>query len=578
MNNADSAPVRGSVEWEAWIDDICDRFEEACRAGWRPEIHVFLRSVGVEPRSADPDLLRELARVDAAYASGQVNANQSNTVSLAPGSATFQPNSNTSHETAFKPDNSLLIPGYEILDVLGQGGMGIVYRARQIALNRIVAIKMIRFAGHSSQSDSARFQAEAQAIARLQHLNVVQVYEIGTHQGLPYFSLEFCGGGSLKNRLGGTPLPPREAARLIQTLARAVHAVHLRGIVHRDLKPANVLIAEDGSPKIADFGLVKYVGEMGETLTGAILGTPSYMAPEQAHGHSKNVGPACDIYALGAILYELLVGRPPFVGASVTETLDQVRHYDPVPPGRVRAGLDPDLETICLTCLSKRPENRYASAMDLEEDLERFLIGRSVKARPMSLIEQVSKAVGKVGLIREFRASGWLYLATGAVFSAAHVTVFFALRLEAPEWAVWPFFFLPYLMLFGAFRLAESTSIRPMGWADRQVWPIWGGHALASATILLAARLTNSDGETAIHAAYPALAVLTGLAFAVMGRDYWGRHYLHALMWMAGAVVMALTPTRAPLEAAALTALCLGQIGLFLLRLGRHDMAEPEQG
>ncbi len=567
MNNADGDLVRGAAAREARIDEICDRFEDACRLGQRPGIDEFLLSVGVDRGSADPDLMRELARVDAAYAAAGAQPGQSITRSA----ATF-----SSQESALKPDISVQIPGYEILDVLGQGGMGVVYRARQIALNRIVAIKMIRFAGHSSDSDSARFKAEAAAIARLQHLNVVQVYEVGTHQGLPYFSLEFCGGGSLKNRLAGTPLPPRKAARLTRTLAQAVHAVHQRGIVHRDLKPANVLLAEDGSPKIADFGLVKYVGEMGETVTGAILGTPSYMAPEQASGQSKGVGPPCDVYALGAILYELLVGRPPFVGASVTETLDQVRHCDPVPPGRLRAGLDSDLETICLTCLAKRPEDRYASAKDLAEDLERFLVRKPIKARPISLVGRVSKAVAKTGLIREFQASGWLYLVTGAVFAAAHTTVFFSLRLEAPEWAVWPLFLLPFLMLFAAFRLAESRSIRPVGWAERQVWPIWGGYALASATILLATRLMNSDAGTAIRTAYPALAVLTGLAFIVMGPDYWGWHYVHGLTWMACALLMALTPNWAPLEAAAITAFCLGQIGLFLLRLSRHDLEESD--
>jgi tRNA A-37 threonylcarbamoyl transferase component Bud32 len=571
MNNADGAVVRGSVAWEAWIDQICDQFEDACRAGRPPGIADFLGSIGVDPASADADLLRELARVYAAYAVAEAHPDQSTTRSFAVGALNSGPSL-----AALAPDRSVQIPGYEILDVLGQGGMGIVYRARQVALNRIVAIKMIRFAQHSSASDSARFKAEAEAIARLQHLNVVQVYEIGTHEGLPYFSMEFCGGGTLKNQLAGTPLPQRKAARLIRTLALAVHALHQKEIVHRDLKPANVLLGADGSPKIADFGLVKYVGGAGETVTGAILGTPNYMAPEQASGQSKDAGPPCDIYALGAILYELLVGRPPFAGASVTETLDQVRHCDPVPPGRIRTGLDGDLETICLTCLAKRPEDRYATAKDLAEDLDRFLVHEPVKARPMSLARQFSKALGKVGLVREFRASGWFYLLTGAVFAAAHTAVFFELLFEAPEWAVWPLFVMPSLVLFSVFRRQRLIAERPLGWADKQIWPIWGGQALGSATILLASRLMNPSAETAFRTAYPALAVLTGLAFLVMGRDYWGRHYLHGLMWMAGAVLMALTPTWAPLEAAALTAFCLGQIGVFLLRFGRLDLEEAD--
>jgi len=577
MNNAASASVRGTVAWEAWIDEICDRFEEACRAGRRPEIAEFLRSERIELDSADPDLVLELARVDAAYAAAAARSGQSSTRSAAIG----QRETDASYVPPLKADDSLQIPGYEVLDELGRGGMGVVYRARQIALGRVVALKMIRFAGQPGGSDSARFQAEAEAIARMQHRNVVQVYDVGSYRGLPYFSMEFCGGGALKNQLAGTPLPQRRAARLTQTLAQAVHALHQSRIIHRDLKPANVLLAADGSPKIADFGLVKYIGEIGETVTGAILGTPSYMAPEQASGLSRDVGPACDVYALGAILYEMLTGRPPFAGATQAETLEQVRNYDPVPPGRLRAGLDPDLETICMTCLSKRVEERYASAQDLVDDLERFL-DRSrrqrrrsaIRARPMSLTRRIGKGVRKIGLIQEIRASGWLYVLTGAVFAAAHIAIFLGLRFEAPEWAVWPLFLLPYLVLFGVFRFAQANSTRPISWAERQIWPIWGGHALTSATILLVSWLSNPNATAAIHAAYPALAVLTGLAFIVMGHEYWGRHYVHGIMWLAGAVLMALTPDWAPLEAAALTAFCLGQIGLFLLRLDRRESEE----
>ncbi len=575
MTTADGLPVRGTVAWEAWIDAVCDRFEDACQAGRRQTVDEFLRSAGIDPGSADSDLLREISRVDAAYRSTGEHPGQATTASHGDGVVnSLSTVMHSPREPVFEPEHAPQIPGYEIIGILGRGGMGIVYRARQIALNRTVALKMIRFAGQPSAVDSARFQAEAEAIARLQHVNVVQVYEVGTHQGSPYFSLEFCGGGSLKSRLAGTPLPPREAARLTQTLARAMHAVHQRGIVHRDLKPANVLLADDGSPKIADFGLVKHIGETGETATGAVLGTPSYMAPEQASGQSKDVGPACDIYALGAILYELLVARPPFAGASLTETLDQVRNYDPVPPRRLRAGLDRDLETICLKCLAKQPEDRYPSAKDLVDDLERFLAGAPVKARPVSIAERLSKAVGQAGLIHEFHASGWLYLATGVVFAAVHTAVFFALRYDVPEWAVWPLFFLPYLLLFGVFHRHYLFANQPMGLADRQVWPIWGGCALASATILLSARLTSPDAGSAIHAAYPALAALAGLAFFIMGREFWGRHYLHGLMWMVGAVLMARTPVWAPLEAAALTAFSLGRIGLFLLRYGRHEPVE----
>jgi serine/threonine protein kinase len=206
------------------------------------------------------------------------------------------------------------IPGFEILGELGRGGMGVVYRARQTALRREVALKMILSGGHASGSDLDRFRTEAEAIARLQHPHIVQIHEVGEHDGLPYFALEFCGGGSLEKKLSGTPLPPREAALLVEQLARAMHLAHGKGVIHRDLKPANILLSplptlgegpgvrEIGTPKITDFGLAKKLDEAGKTQTGAIMGTPSYMAPEQAGGKSKELGPACDIYALGAIL------------------------------------------------------------------------------------------------------------------------------------------------------------------------------------------------------------------------------------------------------------------------------------
>jgi serine/threonine-protein kinase len=258
------------------------------------------------------------------------------------------------------------VPGYELLGELGRGGMGVVYRARQVGLNRLVALKMVLAGGHASAADLARFRTEAEAIARLQHPNIVQVHEVGAHNGLPYFSLEFCTGGSLDRQLDGTPWEPTKAAALVETLARAVQAAHARQIVHRDLKPGNVLLAADGTPKVTDFGLAKRLDSgAGQTASGAILGTPSYMAPEQAGGDTKAIGPAADIYALGAILYELLTGRPPFKAATPLDTVLQVVNDDPVPPTRLNPQTPRDLETIALKSLAKDPAKRYASAAAL---------------------------------------------------------------------------------------------------------------------------------------------------------------------------------------------------------------------
>jgi serine/threonine-protein kinase len=285
------------------------------------------------------------------------------------------------------------VPGYEILGELGRGGMGVVYQARQVKLNRLVALKMILAGGHAGAEELARFTTEAQAIARLQHPHIVQIHEVGEHHGRPFFSLEFCPGGSLEKKLAGTPLPPTEAAGLVEKLARAMHAAHQKGVVHRDLKPANVLLAEGGTPKVTDFGLAKQLDEAGQTASGAVMGTPSYMAPEQARGMTSLFGPATDVYALGAVLYECLTGRPPFKAATVMDTLRQVLEDEPVPPGRLSAKVPRDLETICLKCLEKVPARRYGSALELAEELGRFLKGEPIRARPVCRRERLWKWV-----------------------------------------------------------------------------------------------------------------------------------------------------------------------------------------
>jgi serine/threonine-protein kinase len=283
------------------------------------------------------------------------------------------------------------VPGYEILAELGRGGMGVVYQARQTGLNRLVALKMILAGSHAGGEELARFQAEAEAVAQLHHPHVVQIHEIGTHEGKPFFSLEFVAGGSLAARFRGTPWEPRRAAGLLEPLARAVHYAHEHGIVHRDLKPANILLTEDGQAKVADFGLAKQVQrDDGRTRTGAILGTPSYMAPEQAAGRVKEVGPAADVYALGAILYALLTGRPPFQAPTTLETLEQVLHSEPVPVRLLAPRVPRALETVCLKCLQKEPRQRYASAADLADDLRRFLDGEPVRARPPGPVQRAS--------------------------------------------------------------------------------------------------------------------------------------------------------------------------------------------
>jgi WD40 repeat protein len=298
------------------------------------------------------------------------------------------------------------VDGYEILGEIGRGGAGVVYRACQLGLDRQVALKMIPPGSHLTAEARERLRHEARAIARLRHPNIVQVYDVGEHAGCPYFSLELVDGGTLARRLLAGPLPPAEAARVVETLARAIDYAHQHGIVHRDLKPSNVLLpnADDLFPKITDFGLAKeYAAEDAPTgpvtRDGVILGTPAYMAPEQARGTGEGVGPAADVYALGVIQYELLAGRPPFRAATPLDTLLQVVHHDPVPPTRLVPSVPRDLEAVCLKCLEKEPRNRYATAAALADDLGRFADGRPTLARPPGLAGRVLKLARRRPLV-----------------------------------------------------------------------------------------------------------------------------------------------------------------------------------
>ena len=296
--------------------------------------------------------------------------------------------------------------GYEVLERLGGGGMGVVYKARQVGLNRPVALKMIREDRQMRTDYLARFMYEAEAVARLRHPNIIQIFDIGEADGTPFVALEFLEGGNLDDWLAGNPQPGRKAAEMTMTLARAIHVAHQAGIIHRDLKPSNVLLTADGVLKISDFGLAKRIdGDSKQTDSDQIKGTPSYMAPEQA-SNSKHLGPAADVYALGAIFYEILVGRPPFKGETGFETVRQVLHDDPVPPSRLVPRIARDLETICLKCLAKDPTKRYRSAEALSEDLRRHLDGEPIEARPTPIWERGVKWVRRRPAYATFLAFG----------------------------------------------------------------------------------------------------------------------------------------------------------------------------
>ena len=419
------------------LDRACDQFEAAWKTGRRPAPEDYLAAV---PEPERLTLLRELILIDAAYRLGtgetprpedyQARFPEMDATWLAQQLPAVGPDgpTPTGIPIATGAPNVVNVPGYEIRRELGRGGMGVVYEARQQSLGRVVALKVLRDQALADPEQIARFHVEAEAAARLQHPNIVQIHEIGTHQGRPYLALEYVPGGSLARFLAGTPQPPRQAAQCLETLARAVHVAHQHSIVHRDLKPANILLQKseiqnpkseidcrpdvsdfgfrisdfgfrisDLTPKVTDFGLAKRLDVEGSlTSTGAVLGTPSYMAPEQTGDPSAAglaVGPTADVYALGAILYEMLTGRPPFQGETVVETLLQVREHDPVPPSRLRPQVPRDLETITLKCLRKEPTRRYTSAAELADDLGRFLDDQPIRARPVGVGERLVKWV-----------------------------------------------------------------------------------------------------------------------------------------------------------------------------------------
>jgi WD40 repeat protein len=468
---SDPADRLPSAAWDR-LQDVVARFEEAWQAGSRPSIAALLPPSGEEERRP---LLIELVHVDLEYrlkageaarvesyletfpelagdgAAGQgliaaeyeLRRRREPGVTLAEYRRRF-PELAPELERRFAADASAApdtvvqskpspaavrqeppprVAGYEFLGELGRGGMGVVFRARQTALGRVVALKMLPAAEWAGAEDLARLRTEAEALARLQHPHIVQVFEVGEQEGRAFVALEYLEGGSLAARLAAGPLPPREAAALAETLASAVHAAHEKHIVHRDLKPANVLLTADGTPKVSDFGLAKRLDtDSGLSRTGQIMGTPSYMPPEQAAGRVKEVGPASDVYSLGAILYELLTGRPPFRGPTLAETLRQVQYDEPAPPRRLQPGTPRDLETICLKCLEKRPERRYAAARDLADDLRRFLGGEPVRARPVGRVEKALKWARRrplqalLAAVSVLAAAAVLVVAVGSLF------------------------------------------------------------------------------------------------------------------------------------------------------------------
>jgi serine/threonine protein kinase len=488
-----------------------------------------------------------------------------------------------------------LIPGYEILEVVGQGGMGIVYKARQVKLNRLVALKMIL--SGAPPADLARFRTEAEAVAGLEHPNIIRIYEVGEYAGHPYLVLEWAEGGNLAGHLSGAPLPARSAAGLLLPLARAAAFAHERGILHRDIKPANVLLRslEQGAaavpsgqqprgssvpafapavPKLADFGLAKRLdADQGHTQTGVVLGTPCYMAPEQAEG-KKDLGPAADVYALGAILYEMLTGRPPFLGSSVLETLEQVCEHDPVPPSQLQPAVPHDLEVICLKCLHKSPADRYAGADELADDLRAYLDGEPIRARSLSAVEQVIRAIRHHNLDERVASAGTFLLLWAPVCLLAHLAAY-AFCGASPRFPVLiAAVSILTVVCVPLATIALNPTFRALPRAAQQrLRNVWGAHFVAG--LLAPVLVWLVAGADQLLLVYPVWGLLVGLAFFACA-DLLGLYHLAGGVAFAGSVLSAVALPWAPLILATFASLQMALQGLFLRRAGRARL--PEEG
>jgi serine/threonine protein kinase len=430
MSN-DARMMSGSLPSD--INQVCRAFEAAWQTGQRPPIEEYLREIPAAWRAA---LLRELLRLDVIHRDyRREKPTPQEYLSRFPGDSDLihsvfgdmptaagtqeADSSHGAYSEARQPTGDWIAPGYEILGQLEPGGMGVVYRARQVGLNRTVALKMIRMGVQAGAEERARFRIEAEAVASLSHPNVIQIHDYGEWNGMPYLAMEFAEGGSLRQHLARAQMSPAEAAELIETLARAVHFVHERGVIHRDLKPANVLLTGEGVPKLADFGLAKRLDrDQGLTRSQAVLGTASYMAPEQAAGDKHALGPAADVYALGAILYEMLTGRPPFKAETHELTIHQVLSEEPLPPTRLRPEVAVELEAICLKCLEKEPAHRFASALTLAEDLRRYKNGEPISVQSLGPFEWHRRAARRGGyeILEVLGQSG-----LGFVYKAQHL-------------------------------------------------------------------------------------------------------------------------------------------------------------
>jgi len=452
---------------------------------------------------------------------------------------------------------------YELLEEIGRGGMGIVYRARQVSLNREVAVKMILRGPLASPADRDRFNAEAEAAARLAHPGVVPVYEVGENDGHPYFSMKYVPGHTLSQRLTQGPLPPRDAAQIMAAVARAIQFAHEQGVLHRDLKPSNILIDEDGRPHVTDFGLAKRVTESASlTKSGAVLGTPAYMAPEQAAGDRGQVGPASDVYSLGSILYHTLTGRPPFQAASPVDTVLMLLEQDVVPPRVLNPKADRDLEMIALRCLQKPANLRYPDAEALASDLEAYLKDEPIAARSGRFAHVLAQMIREThhATVLENWGVLWMWHSL-ALFVACGLTN--ALRIAGFEQR-W-YYIVLWTLGLGAWAIVFWRLRRRMGpvtFVERQIAHLWAASMVAIAMLFFVEIWLHLPVLTLS----PVLALIAGMVFVVKAGILSGSFYFQAVALFATTLPMALFPSFAHLIFGAVSCVCFFLPGLKYYR------------
>ena len=560
-------PVTARIPFEIKlkIDQIANRFEDEWSCESSVNVDAYLSEIDDEFRSS---LLETLIGVDIelrlkarqAVEPGNYKKWRANAIDIAQKvvsskqeyeAITVAPaNQNAENEAqgALDIPNGLKdFEDYEILEEIARGGMGVVYKAYQKSLRRTVAIKMILSGQMADEKEISRFRIEAESAAGLDHPGIVKIIEIGEAGGQQFFSMGFVNGPSLADLLANGPLEPDRAVGLLKKIAEAIGYAHSKGVVHRDLKPANVLIDEHGEPRITDFGLAKSKTiDSSLTATGQIIGTPSYMSPEQVVGDRETIGNRSDIYSMGAILYEMLAGRPPFKTDNLADTFAKIIEDTPESIGRLNPKIDRDLEAVCLKCLKKNPDLRYSNAGSLVADLDRYSSGEEVIARKSSVF-------GRLGRLFQFdkfdpRMHRWatILFLFAIIIGVAQLGLFVVISSKQPLWAVFStqaFQFFSMAIVLFCFRSQQLLPINPV---ERQLWSLWLG--FVSACILIAA-ISHKLVDTEIlynFFLYPYWSITSGLAFIVMGGQVWGRFYIIGCTFFLIALLQTFVPPMGP--------------------------------